>query len=108
VCFQKLFHRKTGILESSFIFRYPAAEKYFLSALRQVQVVSDGDDMSAKWEPLLNNLGHTCRKLGKLDEALAYHQQALVLRPLTASTYSAIGYVQTLQVFIAFIIFMYL
>lgn len=31
-----------------------------------------------KWEPLLNNLGHTCRKLKKYDDALQYHQQVNV------------------------------
>ena len=28
-----------------------------------------------KWEALLNNLGHTCRKMKKYEEALEYHQQ---------------------------------
>ncbi len=50
------------------------AEKYFYAALRQVKVVSDGNDVSEKWEPLLNNLGHTCRKLGRFEEALAFHR----------------------------------
>ena len=39
----------------------------------------------------------TARKLGKLEESLAYHQQALVLKPMASSTYAAIGYVQTLM-----------
>ena len=30
----------------------------------------------------------------RYDEALSFHQQALVLRPLNPSTYSAIGFVQ--------------
>lgn len=74
------------------------AEKYFFAALRQVKVVSDSGSAPEKWEPLLNNLGHTCRKLGRFEEALNFHRQALVLKPETASTYSAIGYIQTLQV----------
>lgn len=53
--------------------------------------------MSAKWEPLINNLAHVSRKLGKLKEALEYHHMALVLVPLNASTYSAIGYVHSLK-----------
>ena len=53
--------------------------------------------LSSKWESLLNNLGHTARKLKKYPESLSYHQQALVLIPMSASTYSAIGYVQALQ-----------
>lgn len=45
---------------------------------------------------MLNNLGHTCRKLGRYSEALGFHQQALVLSPLNPATYSALGFVQTL------------
>ena len=52
--------------------------------------------LSDKWESLLNNLGHTYRKLGRYKESVAFHQQALVLSPLNPSTYSALGYVQTL------------
>jgi hypothetical protein len=74
------------------------SEKYFTAALRQVKQISNGGVVSEKWESLYNNLGHTCRKLGKFEEALAFHRQALILKPQTASTYSAIGYVQTLQV----------
>ena len=78
--------------------RFQMSEKYFSAALRQVKLISTGSVISEKWESLYNNLGHTCRKLGRLEEALAYHRQALVLKPQTASTYAAIGYVQTLQV----------
>jgi anaphase-promoting complex subunit 6 len=67
-----------------------------LKALSHVQQVKKST-LSSKWEPLLNNLGHTSRKLGKFEDALSYHQKALVLQPLSASTYSAIGYVQTLM-----------
>ncbi len=67
-----------------------------LKALRLVQKVKKST-LSGKWEPLLNNLGHTSRKLGKFEDALGYHQQALVLQPLSASTFSSIGFVQTLM-----------
>lgn len=53
--------------------------------------------LPSKWEALLNNLGHTCRKMKKYDEALGYHQQALVLDPLNPSTYSAIGFIYALM-----------
>jgi len=75
------------------------AEKYFSDALLRVQAIGKknmSSGLSDKWESLLNNLGHTMRKLGRFSEALAFHQQALVLSPLNPSTYSAIGYVQTL------------
>ena len=32
----------------------------------------------------------------RYDEALSFHQQALVLKPLNPSTYSAIGFVQVI------------
>ena len=75
---------------------YNAAEKYFSSALQQIKGVQ-GSVLSSKWESLLNNLGHTYRKLGKYNDSLDFHQQALVLVPLSYSTYSAIGYVYALQ-----------
>lgn len=53
--------------------------------------------ISPRWEPLLNNLGHCCRKNKRYDDALLFHQQALVLKPQTASTYTAIGFVQALM-----------
>ena len=75
---------------------YNGAEKYFKSALQEVRKVH-GSVLSSKWESLLNNLGHTARKLEKYSDSLFYHQQALVLIPMSASTYSAIGYVQSLK-----------
>merc|ERR1719369_1004513 len=67
-----------------------------LLRVESVSIVGNSSGLSEKWESLLNNLGHTMRKLGRYSEALSYHQQALVLSPLNPSTYSAIGYVQTL------------
>jgi len=78
---------------------YERAEKYLSDALLRVEAVSKGGTspgLAEKWESLLNNLGHTYRKLGRYSEALSFHQQALVLSPLNPSTYSALGYVQTL------------
>jgi len=90
------------------LFRWSMAEKYFTAALRQVKQISCGSVISEKWESLYNNLGHTCRKLGKFEEALAFHRQALILKPQTASTYSSIGYVQTLQVWKSFTFLLFL
>eukprot|EP00090_Calanus_glacialis_P007311 TRINITY_DN15756_c0_g1_i1.p1 TRINITY_DN15756_c0_g1~~TRINITY_DN15756_c0_g1_i1.p1 ORF type:complete len:616 (-),score=231.15 TRINITY_DN15756_c0_g1_i1:943-2790(-) len=78
---------------------YERAEKYLSDALLRVEKVSRAgasSGLAEKWESLLNNLGHTYRKLGRYSEALSFHQQALVLSPLNPSTYSALGYVQTL------------
>lgn len=75
---------------------YKAAEKHFQDALARVKPIKDSI-VPERWEPLLNNLGHTCRKLKKYEEALEYHHQASVLSPQSAGTYSAIGYVHALM-----------
>uniref|UniRef100_W5M4B4 Cell division cycle 16 homolog (S. cerevisiae) n=1 Tax=Lepisosteus oculatus TaxID=7918 RepID=W5M4B4_LEPOC len=72
------------------------AEKLYFSVRYSVTQVSLKVNVD-KWEPLLNNLGHVCRKLKKYDQALEYHRQALVLIPQHASTYAAIGYVHSLM-----------
>ena len=75
------------------------ADKYFSDALLRVETVTKSgltSSLSDKWESLLNNLGHTYRKLGRYSESISFHQQALVLSPLNPSTYSALGYVQSL------------
>ena len=41
---------------------YQQSEKYLKSALEKIRDVSH-EVVAEKWEPLLNNLGHTCRKL---------------------------------------------
>jgi len=74
---------------------YMSAEKYFKEALQKAQI-SSGEVLSDTWETLLNNLGHACRKLGRYQEALRYHKQALVLVPHKASTFSALGFVNSL------------
>jgi len=43
--------------------RYEKAEEYFLLALEKMNSISEQSVMVDKWEPLLNNLGHVCRKL---------------------------------------------
>ncbi|XP_064615248.1 cell division cycle protein 16 homolog [Liolophura sinensis] len=72
------------------------AEGYFKEALKKIQCVSH-EITAEKWEPLLNNLGHTYRKLKKYEESLEYHKHALVLSPQNPSTYSAIGYVHVIM-----------
>nr|KAI8751246.1 putative cell division cycle protein 16 [Biomphalaria glabrata] len=84
-----------GVLEFGNL-KYEEAEKYFLEALNRIRSVS-GEMLPDRWEPLLNNLGHVSRKLGKYEEALCYHSQADALCPHMASTYSAIGYVHALM-----------
>ncbi|CAH1788277.1 unnamed protein product [Owenia fusiformis] len=74
---------------------WEAAECYFKKALEKIQTVSE-ELIPEKWEPLLSNLGHCCRKLKKYDDALEYHQQAMILCPQNPSTLSAIGYIHIL------------
>lgn len=74
---------------------YSKAEKYFREALEKVKNSNNGVLLDT-WEPLLNNLGHTVRKLGRYKEALDYHHQALVLVPQNSFTLSAIGFTHSL------------
>ena len=74
---------------------YSKAEKCFREALENVQNLCSGVILDI-WEPLVNNLGHAIRKQGKYEEALEYHQQALVLVPQNSHTLSAIGFVHSL------------
>ena len=78
---------------------YERAEKYLSDALLRVESVSRSglsSSISDKKESLLNNLGHTDRKLGRYQMFISFHQQALVFSPLNPSTYSALGHVKTL------------
>ncbi|XP_057371706.1 cell division cycle protein 16 homolog isoform X1 [Daphnia carinata] len=83
---------------------YQLAEKCFLQAVDMVSsmrhTTSSGDSndfpMDDTWEPLLNNLGHVCRKLKKYEQAIDFHQKALLVSPMRASTFAALGYVYAL------------
>ncbi|KAF7278115.1 cell division cycle protein 16 [Rhynchophorus ferrugineus] len=75
---------------------FDAAEKHFRAALEKIRKIKQGPIQST-WAPLLNNLGHTCRKLKKYEESLEFHSQALLLQPQSASTFSAIAYVHVLM-----------
>ncbi|KAK9882233.1 hypothetical protein WA026_019747 [Henosepilachna vigintioctopunctata] len=74
---------------------YNTAEKNFKDALEKIRRIHS-IPIPQRWVSLLNNLGHTCRKLKKYEEALEYHHQALLLSPQNASIYSAIGFVHSL------------
>lgn len=74
---------------------YQTAENKFREALAKV---SSGDCLVNEcWETLINNLGHACRRNGKLQEALDFHKQALRIDPQNPNTYAAIGFVQALM-----------
>lgn len=72
------------------------------SILRDVNTSSsmnwtNSDRFKQKWEPLLNNIGFTYRKLGFYDEAIRYHNKALTLLQANASTYCSLGYLYYLK-----------
>ncbi|GJQ84451.1 hypothetical protein Trydic_g15664 [Trypoxylus dichotomus] len=75
---------------------YPVAEKHFRDAIKIVKSNNYHTLLPERWAPLLNNIGHALRKQRKYEEALEYHEEALVLCPQTASTYSAIAYIHSL------------
>lgn len=75
------------------------AEEIFRTTLNMVTEMckKNNEPLSDRWEPLLNNLGHCCRKNKKLSESLSFHTRALSLKPLSSETYTAIGFVQALM-----------
>lgn len=58
---------------------------------------ANSDRFKQKWEPLLNNIGHTLRQLGRYDEAIEYHNKALTLVRADASSFSALGFLYYLK-----------
>ncbi|XP_052869462.1 cell division cycle protein 16 homolog [Anopheles cruzii] len=79
--------------------QYENAEEVLRQTLDMVRIMAkqNNEQLSTRWEPLLNNLGHCCRKNKKYEEALEFHRWALSLKPLSAATYTAIGFVQALM-----------
>lgn len=78
---------------------FQEAEEILSITLEMVTKLADENEepISIRWEPLINNLGHCCRKNSKYDDALKYHRQALALRPQNPATYAAIGFVYALK-----------
>ena len=71
--------------------------KHFTTAFDMLEKKHLLAQFPEKWEPLVNNLGHTCRKLGQYDQAIHFHNQALRMIPQNASTYDSIGLVYSLK-----------
>ncbi|GMR32441.1 hypothetical protein PMAYCL1PPCAC_02636, partial [Pristionchus mayeri] len=44
------------------------------------------------WEPLINNLGHSYRKLHKFNEAIACYKRALLLVPQQVTTLTSLAF----------------
>ncbi|KAG5672804.1 hypothetical protein PVAND_002896 [Polypedilum vanderplanki] len=78
---------------------YEDAEEIFRTTLSMVTEMckQKNESLSDRWEPLLNNLGHCCRKNKKLTESLDFHMRALSLKPLNSQTYTSIGFVLALM-----------
>lgn len=81
------------------MFSFAEAEDILRITLEMVTKMANEKEepISIRWEPLINNLGHCCRKNKKYDEALKYHRQALTLKPQNPTTYTAIGFVYALK-----------
>lgn len=82
-----------------FVFSFDEAEEILRITLDMVTKIAHEKEepVSIRWEPLINNLGHCCRKNEKYDESLKYHKQALGLKPQNSCTYTAIGFVYALK-----------
>ena len=92
-----IVHFHHGWLTYNAMFRYQTALDRFeevLIILSENKIVSIFPE---KWEPLINNMGHVCRKLGNYERAITLHYQALQMVPENASTYDAIGFIYKLQ-----------
>lgn len=75
------------------------AEEILQTTLNMVMKMAQDnhEPISPRWEPLLNNLAHCCRKNKKYDDALRYHEQALILKPQSSATYTAMGLVYAIK-----------
>jgi len=74
------------------------AERILKSANSSLSVNwTNSDRFKQKWEPLLNNIGHALRQLGRYEEAIEYHNKALTLIQANASTYSSLGFLYYLK-----------
>lgn len=80
-------------------FSFQEAEEILRITLEMVTKMANEKEepISVRWEPLINNLGHCCRKNKKYDDALKYHKQALALKPQNPATFTAIGFVYALK-----------
>ncbi|XP_055384899.1 cell division cycle protein 16 homolog [Condylostylus longicornis] len=78
---------------------YESAEEVFRTTAEIItnRAKQSREEISPRWEPLFNNLGHCCRKNKKYKEALEYHQLALLLKPSSSETYTAIGFIHALM-----------
>lgn len=71
---------------------YQKSETFLLECLDKINTPDASQNLLMDiWEPLFNNLGHVSRKLGKFEQAVAYHEQAYQLAPKNAGTCSALG-----------------
>ncbi|CAH0380685.1 unnamed protein product [Bemisia tabaci] len=74
---------------------YAQAEKHFDLALALVHE-RNPVIVAETWGVLLNNLGHTHRKLKNYDRALEYHLKAVKIKPTCPKIRTAVGFVEAL------------
>ncbi|CAI4229293.1 unnamed protein product [Auanema sp. JU1783] len=95
----KLLHRALSLV----LFEDPDLAQSNTKPL--VQIIRNAP-INEFWEPLINNLGHCSRRLGANEDAIAYHQRALLMNPrnvqaLTsiAMAYAALGEIEDSAIF---------
>lgn len=69
---------------------YSNAEVSMRRAYNRLRSISHKNTIK-EWEPLLNNLGHVCRKLKKYNDSIEFYRKALSLYPTNAATWTSIG-----------------
>lgn len=59
---------------------YESAEEVLKATVEMVshRAKRNNEEVSVRWEPLFNNLGHCCRKNKKYNEAIEYHQRVMI------------------------------
>ncbi|XP_028174316.1 cell division cycle protein 16 homolog [Ostrinia furnacalis] len=76
---------------------YSAAHQLFLRALHAAQGGREPAQLSSRWAATLDALGHTSRRLGRIDDAVSWHGRALALRPARSASLASLGLALALQ-----------
>ncbi|KAI8852873.1 hypothetical protein BC829DRAFT_440471 [Chytridium lagenaria] len=63
-------------------------EEHFLKA---IEVSNENGMEMPMWDTTWNNMGHTCRKLGKFDKAFECYKKVLLMNPRCSSAYATMG-----------------
>lgn len=70
------------MVETFYVFHsFESAEEVLKATVEMVsyRAKRNNEEISARWEPLFNNLGHCCRKNKKYSEAIEYHERVNII-----------------------------